>query len=79
MNIRNQNFPPGITLDATKAFPGASDDIEEILLTEAGNGDDVIAVVKVGAGRAGAIAGYVDGRFRNERRLSARVMTLLNE
>lgn len=81
MNIRIENFPPGTTADEIKEFLGASDDIEDILVTDAGNSDDVIAMVKVTVGRAGAsgIAEFIDGKFFKERRLSAQIMTLLNE
>lgn len=81
MNIRIENFPPGTTVDEIKEFLGTSDDIEDILVTDAGNSDEVIAMVRVTAGRAGAtgIAEFIDGKFFKERRLSAQVMTLLNE
>ncbi len=81
MNIRIENFPPGVTVDEIREFLGASDDIEDILITDAGNNDEVIAMVKVTAGRAGAtgMAEYIDGKFFKERRLSAQVMSLLNE
>lgn len=81
MNIRIENFPPGITVDEVREFLGTSEDIEDVLLTDAGNSDNVIVVVKVSAGQTGAtaIAEYIDGRFYGERRLSAQAMTLLNE
>jgi hypothetical protein len=81
MNIRIENLPPGVSVDEIREFLGASDDIEEILLSDAGNKDDVIAMVKVTAGRAGAtgMAEFIDGKFFRERRLSAQVMALLNE
>ena len=81
MNIRIENLPPGVTVEEVREFLGASDDIEDILLTDAGNSDDVIAVVKVKASRAGAtgMADFIDGRFFKERRLSATVLALLNE
>ena len=81
MNIRIENFPPGVTVDEIREFLGASDDIEDVLITDAGNNDEVIAMVKVTAGRAGAtgMAEYIDGKFFKERRLSAQVMSLLNE
>jgi hypothetical protein len=81
MNIRIENLPPGVTVDEIREFLGASDDIEDILLSDAGNSDDVIAMVKVKAGRAGAtgMAEFIDGKFFGERRLSAQVMSLLNE
>ena len=81
MNIRIENLAPGVTVEAVSEFPGAGEEMEDILLTDAGNSDDVIAVVKVKAGRAGAtgMAEFIDGRFFRERRLSAAVMALLNE
>ena len=81
MNIRIANFPPGTTADEIREFLGASDDIEEVLISDAGNSDDVIAMVKVTTGRAGAtgMAEFIDGKFFGERRLSAQVMSLLNE
>ena len=81
MNIRIENFPPGVTVDEIREFLGASDDIEDILITEAGKSEDVIAMVKVKTGRAGAsgMAEFIDGKFFKQRRLSAQVMALLNE
>ena len=81
MNIRIENLPPGVTVEELREFLGASDDIEEILLNDAGNSDDVIAMIKVNVGRAGAtgMAEFIDGRFFKERRLSATVLALLNE
>jgi hypothetical protein len=81
MNIRIANFPPGVTADEIREFLGDSDDIEEIMLSDAGNGDDIIAVLKVKTSQTGAagMAGYIDGKFFRERRLSAQVMTHLNE
>ena len=81
MNIRIENFPPGVTVDEVREFLGPSDDIKEILLTDAGNSDDVIAVVKVSTGQTGAaaIADYINGKFYKERRLSAQALTLLKE
>jgi hypothetical protein len=81
MNIRIENFPPGVTVDDIREFLGDSDDIEDILLTDAGNSDDIIAIVKVKAGQTGAtgMAEFIDGKFFKERRLSAQVLTLLHE
>jgi len=81
MNIRIENLPPGVTVEEVREFLGASDDIEDILLSDAGNSDDVIAMVKVKVSRAGAtgMAEFIDGRFFKERRLSATVLALLNE
>ena len=45
MNIRIANFPPGTTVDEVREFLGASDDIEDILILDAGDSDDVIAMV----------------------------------
>ncbi len=81
MNIRIENFPPGITVEEIKEFLGASEDIGDILLSDAGNSDDVIAIVRVTAGRTGAvaIAEYIDGNYFKDRRLSAQAMTLLGD
>jgi len=81
MNIRIENLPPGVTVEELREFLGASDDIEDILLTDAGNSDDVIAMLKVTVSQAGAkgIAEFIDGRFFKQRRLSGQVMALLNE
>jgi hypothetical protein len=81
MNIRIENFPPGVTVDEIREFLEDSDDIEEILLSDAGNSDNVIAVLKVKASQTGAIgmAEYIDGKYFKERRLSARAMSHLNE
>ena len=81
MNIRIANFPPGTTVDEVREFLGTSDDIEDILISDAGDSDDVIAIVKVTAGRAGAagMTEFIDGKFFKERRLSAQLMSLLNE
>ena len=81
MNIRIENLPLGVTVEELREFLGASDDIEDILLTDAGNSDDVIAMLKVTVSQAGAkgIAEFFDGRFFKQRRLSAQVMALLNE
>ncbi len=81
MNIRIENFPPGITVDDVREFLGPSEDIENILLTDAGNSDDVIAIVKVNTGHTGAtaMAEFIDGRYFRDRRLSAQALTLLNE
>ena len=81
MNIRIENLPLGVTVEELREFLGASDDIEDILLTDAGNSDDVIAMLKVTVSQAGAkgIAEFIDGRFFKQRRLSGQVMALLNE
>ena len=81
MNIRIANFPPGTTVEEVREFLGASDDIEDILISDAGNSDDVIAMVKVTTGRAGAtgMAEFIDGKFFKEKRLSAQVMTHLKD
>jgi hypothetical protein len=81
MYIRIENFPPGATVDEIREFLGASDDIEEILITDAGNSDVVVVMLKVKAGHAGAtgMAEFIDGKFFGERRLSAQLMTHLHE
>ena len=81
MNIRIQNFPPDITVEAIRDFLGACDEITEIILTDAGNSDDVVAVLKLSTSHTGAegIAEFIDGRFYQDRRLSAQVLTLLND
>ncbi len=81
MYIRIVNFPPGITVDAVRDFLGESGDIENILLSDAGDSDDVIAMVKVNTSHTGAtaMAEFIDGRFYQERRLSAQAMTLVND
>ena len=81
MFIRIENFPPGVTVDEIREFLGASDDIEDILITDAGNSDVVVAMLKVNTGHAGAsgMAEFIDGKFFRERRLSAQLMTHLNE
>ena len=81
MNIRIENLPPGVTTDEVWEFLGESHDIEDILLSDAGNSEDVIAVLKVNTGHTGAvaIAEFIDGRYFRDRRLSAQAMTLLNE
>ena len=81
MNIRIENFPPGVTVDEIRKFLGDSDDIEEILLSDAGDSDNVIAVLKVKASQAGAagMAEFIDGKFFKERRLSAQAMAHLTE
>jgi hypothetical protein len=81
MNIRIQNLPPGVTVEELEAFLGASDDIEQIQLSDEGNADNVIAIVKVNTGHTGAsaMAEFIDGKFFRERRLSAQALTLLNE
>lgn len=81
MNIRIQNLPPGITVEELSEFLGDSDDIEHIELSDAGNPDNVIAIVKVSTGHTGAnaMAEFIDGKFFRDRRLSAQALTLINE
>ena len=81
MYIRIENFPSGITVEEISEFLGGSDDIEEILISDAGNQDNVIAMVKVKAGQTGAtgMAEFIDGRFYKDRRLSAMAMNMMNE
>jgi len=81
MNIRIENFPPGITQDDVREFLGASSEIENILLSDDGNADNVIAIIQVNTSHTGAsaMAEFIDGRFFKDRRLSAQAMTLINE
>lgn len=81
LNIRIENLPPGVTVEELREFLGASDDIEDILLSDVDNSDEVIAMLKMKVSQAGAkgIAEFIDGRFFKQRRLSAQVMALLNE
>ena len=81
MNIRIQNFPPGTSVEDVREFLGPSEGIEDVLLTDAGDSDNVIAVVKVNTGHTGAaaMAEFIDGRYFKERRLSAQALTLLEE
>jgi hypothetical protein len=81
MNIRIQNLPPGTTAEELGEFLGDSDDIEHIELSNAGNPDNVIAIVKVNTGHTGAnaIAEFIDGKFFRDRRLSAQALALINE
>lgn len=81
MNIRVENLPPGVTVEEVREFLGASDDIQDILLSDAGDSDDVIALVKVNTSHTGAtgMAEFIDGRYFKERRVKAQVLTLLNE
>ena len=81
MNIRIQNLPPGITVEELSEFLGDSDDIEHIELSDAGNPDNVIAIVKVSTGHTGAnaMAEFIDGKFFRDKRLSAQALTLINE
>lgn len=81
MYIRIENFPPGTTVEEISEFLGDSEEIEEILISEAGNKDNTIAVLKVSAGHTGAsgMAEFIDGRFFRDRRLSAMAMNVMNE
>jgi hypothetical protein len=81
MNIRIQNLPPGVTVEEISEFIGASDEIEDILLSEAGNADNVIAMIRVNTSQAGAsaMAEFIDGKFFKQRRLSAQALRLLTE
>jgi hypothetical protein len=47
MNIRIQNFPPGICVDELAAFLGASNDIEHTESNDDGNADNVVAIVRI--------------------------------
>jgi hypothetical protein len=81
MHINIDNLPPGVTVEELREFLGASDEIENIQLTDAGNADNVVAVVTVNTSQTGAkaMAEFIDGRFYKERRVSARALTLLKE
>lgn len=81
MHINIDNLPPGVTVEDLREFLGASDEIESIRLTDAGNADNVVAVVTVNTSQTGAnaMAEFIDGRFYKERRVSARALTLLKE
>lgn len=81
MHISIDNLPPGVTVEELREFLGASDEIENIRLTDAGDADNVVAVVTVNTSQTGAnaMAEFIDGRFYKERRVSARAMTLLKE
>jgi hypothetical protein len=81
MNIRIQNLPPGTTVEQLSEFLDDSQDIEHIQLSDAGNPDNVIAIVKVNTGHTGAnaMAEFIDGKFFRNRRLSAQAFSLLNE
>jgi len=81
MNIHIANFPPDVTVEEVREFLGDSESIEDILLTDGKNSDDVNAIVRVNIERAGAtgMAEFIDGKFFKDRRLSAQVMSLLNE
>jgi len=81
MNIRIQNLPPGTTVEDLSEFLGDSDDIEHIQLTDAGNHDNVIAIVRVSTSHTGAnaMAEFIDGKFFRDRRLSAQAFALINE
>jgi hypothetical protein len=81
MYIRIENFPAGTTVEQIREFLGDSDEIEEVMVSDAGNEDNVIAVVKVKASKTGAggMADFIDGRFFENRRLSAIAMNVMNE
>jgi hypothetical protein len=81
MNILIENLPPDVTVEEIREFLGPSDDIEDILLTDGKNSDNVSATVHLNVERAGAtgMAEFINGKFFKERRLTATVMSLLNE
>ena len=81
MNIRIANLPAGVTVEEISEFIGASDEIEKIILSDAGDDGSVIAVIKVNTSQAGAnaMAEYIDGKFYNQRRLSAQALGLLTD
>ena len=68
-------------MEEISEFLGGSEDIEQILISDSGNPDNVIAMVKVTAGQTGAtgMAEFIDGRFYKARRLSAMAMNMMNE
>jgi len=81
MHINIDKLPPGVTVEELREFLGASDEIENIRLTDAGNAENVVAVVAVISSQTGAnaMAEFIDGRFFKERRLSAIALALLKE
>ena len=81
MNIRIQNLPPGVTAEAVREFIGASDEIEDLQLSDAGNAENVVAIIRVNTSQTGAnaMAEYLDGRFFGDRRIKAQALSLLNE
>ncbi len=81
MHISIDNFPPGTTVEDVREFLGSSDETENIRLTDAGNAENVVAVVAVISSQTGAnaMAEFIDGRFFKERRLSAIALALLKE
>ena len=81
MYIRIENFPAGTTVEQIREFLGDSDEIEEVIVSDAGNEDNVIAMVKVKVNQTGAggMADFIDGRFFENRRLSAMAMNGMNE
>jgi RNA recognition motif-containing protein len=81
MHISIDNLPPGVTEEEVREFLGTSDEIESIRLTDAGNADNVVAVVTVSSSQTGAnaIADFINGRFFKDRRVSAQALGLLKE
>ncbi|NNJ97405.1 MAG: RNA-binding protein [Gammaproteobacteria bacterium] len=81
MNILIDNFPPDVTEEEVRELLGDNENIEDILLTDGENSKDVSVTVRVNIERAGAtgMAEYINGKFFKDRRLSAQVMSLLNE
>jgi len=81
MNIRIQNLPPGVTVEELSEFIGASDEIEDILSSEAGNADNVIAMINANTSQSGAnaMAEFIDGKYFKRRRLSTQALGLLTE
>ncbi len=81
IHISIDNLPPGVSVEEVREFLGASDEIEAIRLTDAGNADNVVAMVTVNTSQTGAnaMAEFIDGRFFKERRVSAQALALLKE
>lgn len=81
MHINIDNLPPGVTVEDVREFIGDSDEIESIQLTDAGNADNVVAVVTVNTSQTGAnaMAEFINGRFFKDRRVSAQALALLKE
>jgi len=64
---KNRWLSAGITIEEIREFIGVSEEIEDILLSDAGNAYNVLAVIKVNTSEAGvsAMAEFIDGQFFN--------------